>query len=166
MKPNRDPIYSRPNHIRTIITRVRSGDNILPMATFISTMVAILLGLLIRATSSEPWTQRHLMYLEFPGHLYMRALNCLSIPIVIASLVSALANIHPKLSWRIGKRAFLYYFGTMVASILVGVLLVLVLRPGVGARGQHDLNLKFETRKITSEDTVMDLFRFVIFHLC
>ena len=99
------------------------------------------------------------MYLEFPGHLYMRALNCLSTPVIIASLVSALANMHLKLSWRIGKRAFVYYLATMVSAILVGVLLVLVLRPGVGGdRAQFD-GPKMETRKITNEDTVMDLFR-------
>lgn len=138
----------------------RHQSTLVPLLITVSTVASIALAVLLRfLNNNEPWPQRAVMYLEFPGHLYMRALQCLSVPVLIASLVSAFANQQPKLSFRIGRRTIAYYLGTSMLAIGVGVMLVLVLRPGVGTRSA-DLQLKrMEMRKVTSEDAIMDLLR-------
>lgn len=49
----------------------------------------IVLGVGLKTWTCQPWSERDIMYLQFPGELFLRAVNCLILPLVIASIVSA-----------------------------------------------------------------------------
>lgn len=149
---------NRKEQIRAIVR-----ENILPICTVVAVFLAIIVGIIIRSTSSRPWTERELMYLEFPGEMFLRALKCLTIPLIVSSLVSALGSLDAKLSGRIGRRALVYYICTTLISISLGIFLVLVLHPGSGETEKAtSADTPKLTRKITTPDTILDLIRLVL----
>ena len=95
-------------------------QNLLALATLSAVLVAIIVGIIIRS-STDKWSERHLMYLEFPGDIFLRMLKCLILPLIISSLISSLGNLDTKLSGHIGKRAVLYYLATTVLAIFLGL---------------------------------------------
>ncbi|OTF80957.1 hypothetical protein BLA29_010697 [Euroglyphus maynei] len=142
--------------------KVRSlvRENLLPLSTCVCVLAAIIVGIIIRASSTHRWTDRQLMYLEFPGELFLRALKCLTIPLIVSSLVSALGSLDAKISGKIGKRALIYYAATTAIAISLGIFLVLTLHPGSGKVEQVATgDAPTLSRKITTPDTVLDLIR-------
>lgn len=51
------------------------------------------LGIALKFWTNQPWTERQLMYLQFPGELFLRTVNCCILPLVISSIVSASSNL-------------------------------------------------------------------------
>lgn len=138
--------------------RKLAQENILPLTTFAAVLGAIILGIIVRA-STEKWTARQLVYLEFPGEMFLRALKCLTIPLIVSSLVSAVGNLDMKLSGQIGKRALAYYASTTVIAISLGIFLVLTLHPGSSTTGGSKEDGPTLSRKVTTPDTILDLIR-------
>lgn len=136
-------------------------ENALPLATCVAVIGAIVTGIIIRSASDHAWSQRSLMYLEFPGEMFMRALKCLTIPLIVSSLVSALGSLDLRLSGKIGKRAIIYYLATTVISISLGITLVLIAHPGSveTEKASSDDTPKL-SRKTTTQDTILDLIRY------
>lgn len=141
-------------------------ENLLPLATCIGVIAAIIIGIIVRACSTSSWTERQLMYIEFPGELFLRALKCLTIPLVVSSLVSALGSLDAKISGKIGKRALIYYAATTFIAISLGIILVLTLHPGSQSVDETTTPATGEaptlSRKVTTPDTVLDLIRNLI----
>lgn len=134
--------------------------NLLALATLASVLLAILLGIIIRSASGGAWSERKLMYLEFPGELFLRALKCLTIPLIVSSLVSAIGSLDLRLSGRIGKRAMIYYLVTTIMSISLGIFLVLTLHPGSKQVDRTSASKAPKlSRKTTTADTILDLIR-------
>src|SRR5882724_12877138 len=77
-------------------------QNLLAISTLIAVISSIIIGIIIRNTSNK-WSDRELMYLEFPGEIFLRMLKCLILPLIISSLISALGSLDTKLSGHIGK---------------------------------------------------------------
>ena len=79
------------------------------------------------------------------GTLFLRALNMIIVPLVVTSIVSGVANIGGAENMgRLGFKTFVYYITTSLLAILVGLALVNVIRPGVGA----DLGLEAPTEDL------------------
>ncbi|XP_076353695.1 excitatory amino acid transporter 1-like isoform X3 [Tachypleus tridentatus] len=130
--------------------------NLLAIMTFLAVIVGIALGFGLRYTGD--WTPRQIMYINYPGELFLRMLQCLILPLIVTSLVSALGTLDTRLSGKIGARSIVYYMCTTVLAIILGVILVVVIHPGAGnskdiARGEDSVRLT------TTEDSLMDLLR-------
>jgi Na+/H+-dicarboxylate symporter len=70
------------------------------------------------------------------GDLFLRMLKMVSIPLIMASLISGVTGLGA--ASRLGKmfgRTLLYYMTTSMIAIFTGLLLVNVVRPGVGQGG-------------------------------
>lgn len=135
-------------------------QNVLAITTMTAVILAILIGIIIRSESGK-WSERSLMYLEFPGEIFLRMLKCLILPLIISSLVSALGNLDMKLSGHIGKRAMIYYLTTTVMAIILGIILVLLVSPGGNSKMDKESQMKngVRPRISTTEDTLLDLLR-------
>lgn len=71
--------------------------------------------------------------LKFLGEVtFMNWLKMILIPLVACSVLVGVASIDPAQLGRIGGWTLLYYFSTMVAAVLLGVLLVSLIQPGEG----------------------------------
>ena len=98
-----------------------------------------------------------LILIGFPGELFINMLKMLVLPLIVASLVCALAGIDAKASGRIGRRAVIYYLCTTVVAVILGILVVTIIRPGSQAKPP-------EQRDITPYrplDAFLDLLRLV-----
>lgn len=72
------------------------------------------------------------------GDIFLRLLKMLIIPLILSSLISGITNIGSGSNLgRLGLKTFGYYIMTSVFAIVTGLLLVNIIKPGIGA----DLNL-------------------------
>lgn len=100
--------------------------------TLVAVVIAIGGGIGLRYSfPNRTWTQRELMYIGFPGEVFLRGLKCLILPLIVGSIISALGNLESSFAGKIGKRAALYYFLTTTMAIGLGIILVLTIKPGV-----------------------------------
>jgi Na+/H+-dicarboxylate symporter len=103
------------------------------------------------------------MYVSYIGDLFLRMLKSLILPLIVASLISAIGSLDLSLSGRIGGRAVTYYMTTTVCAVVLGIILVVTIHPG---RGDSESIARAGTsRNVTTADTLMDLVRsiFIIF---
>ena len=63
------------------------------------------------------------------------------------------------LSRKVGLRAIAYYMSTTVLAVILGITLVVTIRPGAGGVAEEDIPEEIAKRNITTADTLMDLLR-------
>lgn len=135
--------------------------NLLTILTVGGVISGIALGFILRETSNARWTSREVMYLNFVGDLFLRILKALILPLITSSLIAAIGSLDLSLSRKIGIRAIVYYMVTTVMAVILGIILVLVIKPGKHAEESETEN-KIDigtTRNITTPDTLLDLVR-------
>lgn len=102
--------------------------------------VGVLVGLLLSQSSALPGVvegvlQKGLKPILGPiGTIFIALLKMLIVPLIIASMVVGVARVGDirKLGG-LGGRTFVFYIATTWASVLVGLILVNLIRPGAGA---------------------------------
>lgn len=73
-------------------------------------------------------------YLKPIGDLFIKLLRMVVVPLVLSSVFMAVVNLgHPKSLGTIGIRAIAYYFITTCVAVFIGLILVNIIQPGVGA---------------------------------
>ncbi len=91
-------------------------------------LIAIILGVLAGLLLKE--NARHL---KIVGDIFIRLLRMIIIPLIMASMVAGIVSIgNVRSLGRIGFRTFAYYMVTTLLAVSVGLVLVNVLKPGVG----------------------------------
>ncbi|KAG7214032.1 hypothetical protein KM043_001399 [Ampulex compressa] len=106
----------------------------------------------------QAWSRRDIMYLKFPGELFMRTVNCLILPLVTTSIVGASCNLGK--SGTVGLIALCYYTTTTVLGITLSVILVETIRPGELVNENNYTSTT--TRHYMTQDTLLDLLRNLI----
>lgn len=103
----------------------------------IAFIAAILIGLFF---------PQHSEYVRWMGDLFLRALRLIIVPLILTSIISGVTNIGgaQNLS-RLGIKTISYYVMTSLFAILTGLVLVNIIKPGIGA----DLGLKSEVPELT-----------------
>ena len=72
-------------------------------------------------------------YAGWLGDLFLRALNMIIIPLIFSSMISGITSMgNGKSIGRLGLKTISYYIVTSLAAILTGLVLVNLIRPGVG----------------------------------
>lgn len=132
--------------------------NLLTLLTVFGVVAGVALGFILKATSDTSWSSREVMYVNFPGDLFLRMLKSLILPLIVSSLISAIANLDLSLSGRIARRAILFYLTTTFCSVVLGMILVVAIGPGVGGEDEED-GQHAELRNVTTVDTLLDLVR-------
>lgn len=129
-----------------------------PILTLISVIIAIGGGIAIRHFyPDKKWTERELMYLGFPGEIFLRGLKCLILPLIIGSIISALGNLESAFAGKVGTRAALYYLLTTMLAIGLGILLVMTIQPGVApSNDSSDNNASDVTSTLGDKTDVHD----------
>ncbi|XP_033628672.1 excitatory amino acid transporter-like [Asterias rubens] len=129
--------------------------NLLLLFTLVAVILGIILGLVLRI--AEP-SKDAIMLIGFPGDVLMRLLKMLILPLIAASLITGLTGLDTKESGKLGLRALVYYSVTTCIAVVIGVILVLSIRPGraetKSALGEGDAK-----PDITTLDAVLDLLR-------
>lgn len=129
------------------------------MLTVAGVVGGTITGCIIRAIQSEKWSEREVMYLQFPGDMFLRMLKSLIIPLLTSSIISAIGALDLSLSKKIAFRSICYYTCTTVCAVILGIVLVVTIRPGVGARDLQEQTVRKVTRDVLTVDTLLDLIR-------
>uniref|UniRef100_A0A3Q3K8Q5 Amino acid transporter n=1 Tax=Monopterus albus TaxID=43700 RepID=A0A3Q3K8Q5_MONAL len=87
------------------------------------------LGFLLRGTQMSTQAK---IYFSFPGELLMRMLKMLILPLITSSLMSGLSSMESKACCRMGVLTVTYYLWTTFIAVVVGIVLVIIIKPGMG----------------------------------
>lgn len=90
-------------------------------------------GLYYSAIIKAAYDNTPVSALSWLGDLFLRALKMIIIPLILSSLISGVSGIGSGSSLgRLGLKTFTYYILTSIIAILTGLLLVNIIKPGVG----------------------------------
>jgi len=103
-------------------------------------------------------TKEDITYIDFPGKIFINILKMLILPLIVSSIISSLAQLDAQSSGKMGIRALIYYLATTLIAAIIGIILVLTIRPG--SRG-NQVEIKPDSKSAEGRtiDTVLDLFR-------
>lgn len=80
------------------------SENLLTILTIFGVVGGTVLGFVLRAVKDPTeWTPREVMYIQFPGDLFLRMLKGLILPLIVASIVSAIGSLDLSLSGKYFK---------------------------------------------------------------
>lgn len=139
------------------------SEQILTLATLASVVFGVIVGLILRSSTSSKWSQREIMYINFIGELFLRMLKGLILPLIVSSLIAAIGTLNLKASGKIGGRAIAYYMITTFMAVILGIILVMTIRPGADRNESNAMESVHQTstklRSTTTTDTMLDLIR-------
>ncbi|KAM3876290.1 excitatory amino acid transporter 5-like [Diretmus argenteus] len=120
----------------------------------LAVLTGCVLGFMLRGSQLSIQAK---IYFSFPGELLMRMLKMLILPLITSSLMSGLSSMESKACCRIGVLTVTYYLWTTFIAVVVGILLVIIIKPGVGTEVEsHRLG---GGPVMTSADALLDLIR-------
>lgn len=92
-------------------------------------LIAIIAGILAGLALHE-----NASHLKILGDIFISLLKMIIVPLIMASMVTGIVSIgNIRKLGRIGIRTFAYYMATTLLAVTVGLVLVNLLKPGVGA---------------------------------
>lgn len=142
--------------------RVVLERDLLMILIIIAVILGFGIGIGINKTvqkMKEPSRTTALVLIGFPGELLMRMLKMLILPLIISSLIVGLAALDQQASGRFGMRAIGYYMGTTLLAVILGIILVVIIKPGSKA----SLNVEKKPQKdVIALDSFLDLLRNLI----
>lgn len=90
----------------------------------IAFIIAVLFGIFLKD---------QVKYVSWMGEVFLRMLKMIVIPLILSSIVSGIANIGGEGNFgRLGLKTIGYYMLTSILAITVGLVLVNLIKPGVG----------------------------------
>ncbi|MEA2042424.1 MAG: dicarboxylate/amino acid:cation symporter [Bacteroidota bacterium] len=100
-----------------------------------------------------------LNYVSWMGDIFIRALKMIIIPLILASIISGVANIgSAKNLGRLGLKTMLYYLSTSTFAIITGLLLVNLIKPGLSINPDtFRLKESFNIDKHSLGDTLIEI---------
>lgn len=130
--------------------------HLLTILTVLAVILSIGIGFIMK--SAQPaYTARTIMYINFLGDIFLRMIRILILPLIMSSLIAAIAPLDVSLSKKIGARAIAYILLTTVVAVILGVVLVVTIKPG--GNGIDDGIVREQRQASTITDTILDLIR-------
>ncbi|KAF5910008.1 excitatory amino acid transporter 1-like [Clarias magur] len=141
-------------------SRVRMCKSFLRRNTFVLFTVAavvagIVLGFVMRPHNL---TLREIKYFSFPGELLMRMLQMLVLPLIVSSLVTGISSLDSRASGKMGARAVVYYMVTTLIAVFIGIVMVIIVKPGKGNR-DSPMSSSGSIESVQAADAFLDLIR-------
>ncbi|KAI1239991.1 Excitatory amino acid transporter 3, partial [Lamprotornis superbus] len=98
------------------------------------------------------------VYFAFPGELLMRMLKLIILPLIISSMITGVAALDSSISGKIGLRAVVYYLCTTVIAVILGIVLVVTIKPGVTQKAS-EIDRMGSSPEVNTVDAMLDLIR-------
>ncbi|BFY99760.1 hypothetical protein BsWGS_02800 [Bradybaena similaris] len=130
--------------------------NLLVILLIVALIIGVGMGAGLRSLDRK-LTKREIMYLRFPGELLMNMLQLVILPLIISSLISGMTSLDARASGKLGARACLYYLTSTLMAVILGIILVLAIKPG--EQGDKPVAVDRTFKKVEPADTFLDLIR-------
>uniref|UniRef100_A0A8D0KS30 Amino acid transporter n=1 Tax=Strix occidentalis caurina TaxID=311401 RepID=A0A8D0KS30_STROC len=131
--------------------------------TFFMCLLGIGVGMLVREYGKLSNLDK--FYFSFPGEVLMRMLKLIILPLIISSMITGVAALDSSVSGKIGLRAVIYYFCTTVIAVILGIVLVVTIKPGV-PQSANEIDRVGSTPEVSTVDAMLDLIRVTREELC
>jgi Na+/H+-dicarboxylate symporter len=102
------------------------------------------------------------LFTDFAGDMFLQVLFMLVIPLVVTSMISGVTSLGDvRRLGRLGVWTLGYYFSTCAVAVLIGIVLVLVIRPGDSADDTYSYVPPHVQEKEDASvvETLLDVFR-------
>nr|XP_029488226.1 excitatory amino acid transporter 1-like [Oncorhynchus nerka] len=129
--------------------------NLFVLLTIAAVALGVMLGFALRPHNL---TLREIKYFAFPGELLMRMLQMLVLPLIVSSLVTGISSLDSKASGKMGMRAVGYYMVTTLIAVFIGIVIVIVIKPGKGHR-DSPVASSGTIEPVQAADAFLDLIR-------
>eukprot|EP00063_Salmo_salar_P096873 XP_014071708.1 PREDICTED: excitatory amino acid transporter 1-like isoform X1 [Salmo salar] len=129
--------------------------NLFVLLTIAAVALGVMLGFTLRPHNL---TLREIKYFAFPGELLMRMLQMLVLPLIVSSLVTGISSLDSKASGKMGMRAVGYYMVTTLIAVFIGIVIVIVIKPGKGHR-DSPVASSGTIEPVQAADAFLDLIR-------
>ncbi|KHN78500.1 Putative sodium-dependent excitatory amino acid transporter glt-3 [Toxocara canis] len=106
---------------------MKSKNDLLLVLTVESVVVGIVLGFIIRPFNPS---NDAISLIGFPGEIFMQIVEMMILPMIISSVISALAQVRARDAGQIGLMTVIYYMTTTFLSTFTGIILVSSIHPG------------------------------------
>ncbi|XP_033889756.2 excitatory amino acid transporter 3-like isoform X1 [Acipenser ruthenus] len=130
--------------------------NWLLITTVVAVILGIGLGVLVREYAKLSTLDK--FYFGFPGEILMRMLKLIILPLIISSMITGVAALDSSVSGKIGLRAVVYYFSTTIIAVILGIVLVMTIKPGM-SQNAADIDRTGSTPEVNTVDALLDLIR-------
>ncbi len=107
----------------------------LTLYILIAMFAGIIVGITLNETISDPATLTNVTgYISILTELFLRLIKMIIAPLVFATLVSGIAHMGDTAALgRVGGRSLAWFLGASLVSLALGLVMVNLLQPGVGA---------------------------------
>ncbi|XP_015262948.1 PREDICTED: excitatory amino acid transporter 3 [Gekko japonicus] len=129
---------------------------ILNLHLYVSLILGIGLGVAVREYGKLSSLDKY--YFSFPGEVLMRMLKLIILPLIISSMITGVAALDSSVSGKIGLRAVVYYFFTTILAVILGIVLVVTIKPGV-SQNAEEIDRMGSTPEVSTVDAMLDLIR-------
>lgn len=133
--------------------------NLLTILTLIGVVIGSVLGIVLRSSRDEAWTQREIIYIQFVGDLFLRILKGLVLPLIVSTLIAAIGGLDLSVSGKMARVGGIYYVITTTIAIVLGIVLAVTIQPGANRSGSPGSGPEISVRNVTTVDTMLDLVR-------
>ncbi|XP_046550466.1 excitatory amino acid transporter-like [Haliotis rubra] len=133
-------------------------QNLLLILTILAIVLGVIAGLVCRLFEPSSDT---VQVVQFPGELFLRMLRMLILPLIISSIITGLGNVTGSSAGKIGVLSMMYYASTSILATLVGLAVVLIIKPG----SYTDSTATYVSQNndvVSGMDAILDLFRNLI----
>ncbi|KAM7423885.1 hypothetical protein PAMA_000313 [Pampus argenteus] len=125
------------------------------VSSLAAVVLGIALGLVLKTCFTIPALDH--LYISFPGEILMRMLQMVTAPLIVTSVITGVSGLNVGTSRRIAVRAAVYFVSTTLMSVITGMILVLLIKPGVAYTA--DKSDTDEEEKFSTVDALLDLVR-------
>lgn len=143
--------------------------NSLFFLTLLAVFVGVVLGFILRS-QAYPANSLQRRLIHFPGEVFLRGIKFMILPLISSSLITGVAGDSVVRTGAIARRTLFFFFLTTLASVLLGIILVVFVQPGIHG---HDMVDKYQadnnntnstipesnSLKLSIWDTLMDVIR-------
>ena len=96
------------------------------------------------------------------GDIFIRLLKMIIVPLIFTSIIIGISSIKERSKiGRLGIKTFLYYVGTSLFAIIIGLILANLIQPGIGA-ATIDQAGAFDTSKLNTSSSILDILKRMI----
>uniref|UniRef100_A0A3B4UF49 Amino acid transporter n=1 Tax=Seriola dumerili TaxID=41447 RepID=A0A3B4UF49_SERDU len=107
-----------------------------------------------------PMSESDIVYFGFPGEMLMRMLQVVTVPLIATSVITSVSGLNIETSRKIAGRAAAYFVSTTMMAVITGLILVMIIQPGIAYAVKSDETEDEES--FSTVDALLDLVRNMI----